>query len=185
MKQTVTGLTPEFNAALYWSNKPIKKFVCTLRDRETGKLEQCVYGASCSDRAAELALENTALNRETTLVVDIHLATPEELGCEVTAPLPIEQKLTQIAEANALQTFRLQQHFLLGNLPAITAVENLKHHCSRLGAALADTLAMLQVCEMHRRCPEDWPDPVNTMEWDVAVAAAALVLKEATNEASN
>lgn len=108
--------TPEFNAAMFWADKPIKKFVCTLRGN--GKTETRIYGASNSDRAAALALENTDLDPEVAVILDIHLATPSELGC-----VPVTA---------------------LSDSPIRTKEQKLQFQCQQLGSALAQCVDMMQ-----------------------------------------
>lgn len=183
-----------FSVALYWANKPIKKFVVTLSDGTTK--ETRMFGTSNSDRAAELALANTDLNRETAVVKEIRLATPEDLGTTVqhkntpatnnAEPEPdtlcrMPPRIAAMAAENGLKQFAVPgsgELYLLGNAPAIAAVQRLQQQHQQLAAALADCLAMMQLCDQHKLYQTDWSNPVGVLEWDITVAAAALVLKQ-------
>lgn len=174
----------EFDAALYWANKPIKKFVVTLQCKVTGVSEVRLLAASCSDRAADLAMTNTDLTAPA--VQEIRLATPQDLGCEQTG-MPVKDKSHELAKATGLTRFNLPgtpQLYLLGNAPAMAAVQQLQQQHARLAAALADCLVVMQQCDQHANAPRLWPNPVGGLEWDIAVAAAALILREA-NHGSN
>ncbi|WP_288739509.1 hypothetical protein [uncultured Rheinheimera sp.] len=141
-----------FDAARFWENKPIKKFVVTLGSRDSRATETRIFAANCSDRASELALQTTDLANA--LMREIRLATPDDLGCEA---------LPQIHCAS---------------LKPVTAPSP-EPKIQQLAAALADCLALMQACEQHREKPNEWADPVGSGEWDVSIAVAALVLKEA------
>jgi len=167
----------QFDAALFWADKPIKKFVCTVR--EAGKFETRIYGATCSDRAAELALENTELNRDSAVVVEMRLATPEDLGC-VPAVMPsVKEKMLAFAAHHQLGEVRLDNpaQLLIGNLPAIAAVNALKEQHGRLCSALVDCLAVMNECEKHQNFPKTFANPVGGLGWDATIAAARLLLK--------
>lgn len=174
----------EFDVAMFWANKPIKKFVVTLQCRATGASEVRLLAASCSDRAADLALTNTDLTAPA--VQEIRLATPQDLGCEQTG-VPAQDKSHELARATGLTRFNLPgtpQLYLLGNAPAMAAVQQLQQQHARMAAALADCLIVMQQCDQHANAPRLWPNPVGGLGWDTAVAAAALILREASH-ASN
>lgn len=151
-----------FDAAKYWANKPIKKFVVTLACRESDATETRIFAASCSDRASEFAVQNSDLAGA--LVKEIRLATPEDLGCELVVQMPCStQKL--ITKTTAVG---------MTDPKGVVALK-----ITQLASALADCLSMMQACEQHNNRPLEWPDPVGTTEWDVTIAVAALALKEA------
>lgn len=166
----------EFDAALYWANKPIKKFVVTLFSRRYSREETRIFAASCSDRAAELALSNSDLIEPH--IREVRLASPEDLGAE----LVVHDPVSEIAKSCGLTKFVLPgmagNMYLLGNAPAMAAVQLLQQQHQRLSGVLADCLSVFQACEKHSKLPAEWPSPVNTMEWDVTVRTAALALKE-------
>jgi hypothetical protein len=166
----------EFDAALYWANKPIKKFVVTLFSRRENRDETRIFAASCSDRASELALANSDLIEP--VIREVRLATPEDLGAELVTHDPV----TEVAKNCGLTKFVLpgmaSNMFLLGNAPAMAAVQQLQQQHQRLSGVLADCLSVFQACEKHSKLPAEWPSPINTMEWDVTVRTAALALKE-------
>ena len=166
----------QFDAAVYWAKKPIKKYVVTLYSRSNGDEEQRLFAASCSDRASELALSTSDLFEP--VIREVRLATPDDLGA---APV-LHDPVSDIAKSCGLTKFVLPgmagNMFLLGNAPAIAAVQLLQQQHQRLSGVLADCLSVFQACEKHRKLPEEWPSPVNTMEWDVTVRTAALTLKE-------
>mgnify|MGYP003624183121 CR=1 FL=1 len=171
----------QFDAAMYWADKPIKKFVCTVR--EAGAFEIRIYGATCSDRAAELALENTEFNRDTATVIEVRLATPEDLGC-VQIPSPsIKAKMLTFAANHKLGEVHLGESshnktlLLIGNLSAIAAVNELKDQHSRLCRALVDCLAVMGECEKHQHYPKTFNNPVGGLAWDATVATARMLLK--------
>lgn len=156
-----------FDAAKYWANKPIKKFVVTLSCRESDATETRIFAASCSDRASEFAVKNSDLLSP--VVKDIHLATPGELGCE-----PVAVDLQMIKPP---QPIKFPIDWTGYDLKPLFASQK-PLTVSVLAAALADCLAMMQACEQHNNRPLEWPDPVGTTEWDVTIAVAALALKE-------
>lgn len=169
---------PLFDAALFWADKPIKKYVVTLFCHHSGKTNIEILAASCSDRASEIAIQNTLL--PDAVVREIRLATPEDLGCE---PIPAHDRASDIAKASGLTKFSLPgmagNMYLLGNAPAMAAVQLLQQQHQRLSAALADCLAMMQRAEQHQSNPRLWANPINVAAWDVATTAGHLVLKEA------
>lgn len=168
---------PLFDAAMFWADKPIKKYVVTLFCRASSNTETRIFAAGCSDRASELALSTTDLPNAA--VREVRLATPVDLGCE---PAPVHDRASDIAKASGLTKFSLPgmatNMYLLGNAPAMAAVQLLQQQHQRLTTALADCMTMLQACEQHKKFPTAWNCPVGVLEWDVTVAAAALVLKE-------
>ncbi|MCU8087659.1 hypothetical protein [Shewanella sp. SM21] len=168
----------QFDAAMYWADKPIKKYVCTLR--EAGKFETRIYGATCSDRAAELALDNTELNRESATVTEVRLATPEDLGCVLMPPPSVKAKMLTFAANHKLGEVCIgdsAQQLLIGNLPAIAAVNELKDQHARLCRALVDCLAVMGECEKHKSFPKTFASPVGGLGWDATMATARLLLK--------
>lgn len=200
----------EFDAAMFWANKPIKKFVVTLFCRDADKTETRIIAAGCSDRASELALKTTDLANA--VIREIRLATPEDLGChpvsandyQIKPILPtavtktwlgvdmaagdsltnkfIDPRIIAFAENYGLSHFAGpagKETYLLGNAPAMAAVRQLKQQHASLAAALADCLVVMQQCDQHANAPRLWPNPVGGLEWDTAVAAAALILREA------
>jgi hypothetical protein len=170
----------QFDAAMYWADKPIKKFVCTVRCGLSGKTQVSIYGAKCSDRAAELALDNCEFEREAATVIEVRLATPEDLGCMPTTAPSLKEKMLTFAADHKLGELRLDDshtQLLIGNLSAIAAVNQLREQHTRLGRALVECLGLMNACEKHRLYPRTFEDPVGSLGWDTSLATARLLLK--------
>ncbi|AZZ97985.1 hypothetical protein [Pseudoalteromonas sp. R3] len=165
----------KFDAALYWANKPIKKFVCTIKS-DNGEMHQCICGSSCSDRAAEIAIENSHLQGVLTCT-EIRLATPEDLGATATLQPTIKEKLRRFASSNDLREVDSGGHLLVGNLPAIEHVNALKAQCNHLSVALVDCLALMAQCQQYQEYPKLFSNPINSLPWQATIETARALLK--------
>ena len=162
-----------FDAATYWANKPIKKFVVCLVSRANDEQEQRIFAANCSDRASELALHNSDL--QSPAVKEIRLATLADLELE---SMPAVIKLKEPSPSEWRQILLQQTLTARKVMPLITGnTSKMLPHIRPLAAALIDCLVQMQACEQHQAKPEAWPNPVGSEAWDIAVAVAALALK--------
>ncbi len=169
---------PQFDAALYWADKPIKKFVCVVKSLDNDEKQELICGSSNSDRAAEIALENSHL-KAPLICSDVRLATPDDLGALPTTLPSIKEKLHSFAVNNGLHEINLHNagHILIGNVTAINQVNELKDQHGRLCSALADCLAIMSQCEQHKDYPKSFDNPIGSLAWDATVATARLLLK--------
>lgn len=67
-----------FDAATYWRERPIKKFVIKLVDGD--EFQNLLISAPNESRAREQALKKTFLSNEHAVVKEIRLAEPSDLG---------------------------------------------------------------------------------------------------------
>jgi len=166
-----------FDAALYWAGKPIKKYVCTVKD-ECGETQTVICGSSTSDRATEIAIQNSYLTGSL-VCTEVRLATPEDLGATTILQPTIKEKLHQFAKGNNLQELNITDgHVLIGNAPAIAYVNTIKAQHVRLTAALTDCLAIMAQCQQNHDYPKTFDSPIGTLAWDATVATARLLLQE-------
>lgn len=167
----------KFNAALYWADKPIKKFVCTIKNK-SGNTQIVICGSSTSDRAADIALENSYLTGELTCI-EVRLATPTDLGAVPMETTSTQEKLHQFAHTNGLKELNLtDSHILVGNLPAIEHVNTLKKLCDHLSVALVDCMALLAQCEQNQNHPTIFNNPIGSLSWQATLETTRDLIKQ-------